>query len=75
MINKELSPNSITKLYGVHPKLVSLMHEAIKQSPHTYARQNIKMNYINKVELNQVRLLPILTGITVNQTIKLNQMV
>lgn len=36
MIDKELSPNSITKLYGVHPKLVSLMHEAIKQSPHTF---------------------------------------
>ena len=36
MTDKKLSPSSITKLFGVHPKLVSLMHEAIKQSPHTF---------------------------------------
>ena len=36
MADKELNPSSITKLYGVHPKLVSLMKEAIKQSPYMF---------------------------------------
>ena len=33
---QSLSPNSITKLYGVHPKLVNLMQEAIKNSPYMF---------------------------------------